>query len=123
MRNFPDLKTPFRELSVEEIMNCMFGLKGFETRIYFEIINRGTVTVNDLVNNFDKDRSTVQRALQNLAIARLIYREQKNIKNGGYYYVYTAAPFAEVKEMIKSAVKKWADTVVDWVDGIDSKPN
>jgi predicted transcriptional regulator len=121
MKNFPDLKTPYRELSLEEIMNCMFGLKSFETKIYIEIIDQSPVTVNDLVKKFDKDRSTVQRALQNLAMARLIYREQKNIKNGGYYYVYNAAPFDEVKATIKSSVRKWAEAVAAWVDGIKPK--
>jgi predicted transcriptional regulator len=54
-------------------------------------------------------------------MARLIYREQKNIKNGGYYYVYNAAPFDEVKATIKSSVRKWAEAVAAWVDGIKPK--
>jgi predicted transcriptional regulator len=116
VKKLPNLKTPFREMSVADIMDCMFGLKSFETETYFEVVNKGAVTVNDLVNTFDKDRSTIQRALQNLAIAGLIYREQKNIKNGGYYYVYHAAPFGEVKETMKASIAKWCEAVTKWIE-------
>jgi predicted transcriptional regulator len=79
-------------------------------------VNHRELTVNELVEKFDKDRSTIQRALQNLAIAGLIYREQKNIKNGGYYYVYHAAPFKEVKSTIKASIRKWCEAVTKWID-------
>lgn len=118
MKNFPDLKTPYKKQSIEEIMYCMFGLKNFETRIYFELIDRGPVTVNGLLKRFNKDRSTIQRALQNLTLAGLIFREQKNIKGGGYYYTYHAAPFDEVKNNMKASIHKWAETVTDWIDGL-----
>jgi predicted transcriptional regulator len=105
-------------MSVADIMDCMFGLKNFETETYFQVVDKGPVTVNELVKSFDKDRSTIQRALQNLAIAGLIYREQRNIKNGGYYYVYHAAPFEEVKDTMKTSIKKWCDAVIEWIDNL-----
>lgn len=119
MKNLPDLRTPFRALSIGDIMECMFGLKDFETHTYLELINGGATTVNELVDQFNKDRSTVQRALQNLAIAGLIYREQRNIKNGGYYYVYHAAPFDEIRSTIKESVRKWCDSVTNWIDTLE----
>ncbi len=118
VKNFPDLKTPYRRISLDDIMNCMFGLKSFETKTYFELVDKGVLTVNELVEKFDMDRSTVQRALQNLAVAGLIYREQRNIKHGGYYYVYHAAPFDEVKETMKSSLKKWSEAVTEWIDNL-----
>ncbi len=119
MKNLPDIKTPFREMSVVDIMRCMFGLKNFETQIYLELVNRGSMTVNDLVRDFGKDRSTVQRALQNLIIAGLIHREQRNIKHGGYYYVYHATPFSELKDTMKESIRKWCDTVIKWIDELN----
>ncbi|MFH1774924.1 MAG: helix-turn-helix domain-containing protein [Methanobacteriota archaeon] len=118
MKNFPKLKAPYRGASIETIMDCMFGLKNFETEIYFELINRDSLTVNELVSKFGKDRSTVQRALKNLIAAGLVYREQKNIKNGGYYYVYHVAKFDSVKDTIKTSVKEWADAVIGWIDSL-----
>lgn len=118
LKNLPNLKTPFRDMSIEDIMSCMFGLKKFEIETYFKVVNKGATTVNDLVDVSDKDRSTVQRALQNLAIAGLIYRDQKNIKNGGYYYMYRAAPFEELKETTKSSIKKWCESMIVWIDNL-----
>lgn len=118
MKKFPDLKAPYGKTSIETVMNCMFGLKNFETGIYFELVNRDALTINELVHKFGKDRSTVQRALRNLIVAGLVYREQKNIKNGGYYYVYNAAKFEDVKETIKTSTREWADAVVNWIDSI-----
>jgi len=119
LKNLPNLKTPFRDMSIEDIMSCMFGLKKFETETYFMVVNKGAITVNDLVDEFNKDRSTIRRALQNLAIAGLIYRDQKNIKNGGYYYTYRAAPFEEVKETTKYSIKKWSESMVVWIDNLE----
>lgn len=119
LKNLPNLKTPFRDMSIEDIMSCMFGLKKFETEAYFKVVDKGAATVNELCENFNKDRSTIQRALQNLAIAGLIYRDQKNIKNGGYYYMYRAAPFDEVKETTKSSIKKWSESMIAWIDNLE----
>jgi len=118
LKNPPNLRTPFRDMSIEDIMSCMFGLRKFETETYFKVVTKGATTVNDLVNEFDRDRSTIQRALQNLAIAGLIYRDQKNIKNGGYYYMYRAAPFEEVKETTKRSIKKWSESMIAWIDNL-----
>lgn len=118
MKNFPDLKAPYGGASIETVMNCMFGLKKFETELYFELVNRDALTVNELVRKFGKDRSTMQRALRNLIVAGLVYREQKNIKNGGYYYVYSAAKFEDVKNTIKTSTKEWADAVISWIDSL-----
>jgi predicted transcriptional regulator len=120
LKNAPNLKASFRDMSIEDIMSCMFGLRKFETETYFKVVDKGTITVNDLVTDFNKDRSTIQRALQNLAIAGLIYRDQKNIKNGGYYYMYRAAPFEEVKETTKASIAKWADSMIEWMDNLKS---
>lgn len=118
MKNFLDLKAPYGKASIETVMNCMFGLKKFETEIYFELVNRGTLTVNELVRKFGKDRSTMQRALRNLIVAGLVYREQKNIKNGGYYYVYNTAKFEDVRDTVKTSVKEWADAVISWIESL-----
>ncbi len=121
MKALPDMRTPVRELSLEDIMECMFGLKKLETQIYIELVERGPLTVNDFVEKFKKDRSTIQRALHNLSIAGLIYREQKNIKKGGYYYVYKAAPFKEIKETMKAGIAKWTEAVTKWIDELEPK--
>ncbi|GBE55369.1 MAG TPA: GntR family transcriptional regulator [Euryarchaeota archaeon] len=121
MRNLPDLRTPVRELTLIDIMGCMFGLKKLETSIYIELVEENSMTVNDLVERFDKDRSTIQRALQNLTITGLIYREQKNIRNGGYYYVYKAAPFRDIKDIMKVSITRWSEAVMNWIDELELK--
>ncbi len=118
MKNFPDLRALQEGASLENIMNCIFGLKNFETEIYLELANHDALTVNELVSKFAKDRSTVQRTLQNLIAAGLVYREQKNIKNGGYYYVYRAVKLESVKENIKTSVREWTDAVMKWIDSV-----
>lgn len=118
MKNFPDLKAPHAGTSIESIMNCMFGLKNFETELYFELVNRDALAVNELVSKFAKHRSTMQRALKKLIAVGLVSREQKNIKKGGYYYVYHAAKFEDVKGNIKTSVKEWADAVISWIDSL-----
>lgn len=119
MKNLPDFSTQNHELTIKDVMGCMYGLKSLETDVYLELIRRGSMTIDDMVEKFDRDRSTIQRALKKLVMEGLIYREQKNIKNGGYYYIYHAAPFDDVKAFIKESVKEWSESVLKWVDGLE----
>lgn len=116
MKKAPNLKMPLEKMSIEETMRYIFGLRNLETQVYLELLARGALTVSEIVKRFKKDRSTLQRALQNLALAGLVYREQKNIKSGGYYFAYRALPLEELKANMNASAKKWYEAMTSWID-------
>ena len=118
LKVLPDLR---KKADITSTMKCIFGIKDLETKVYIELLKNSGLTVSELTEKFGKDRSTIQRALQNLSIAGLIYREQRNIKEGGYYYVYYATPFEEVKDKIVSAVKNWCNEVMNVLESLEKE--
>lgn len=115
------IKTPCTTYTLESIMCCIFGIKTFDVLVYFTLLNNGILRVNDIAELLNRDRSTIQRSVQNLVNAGLVKRRQINLKEGGYFYKYEAIPFSEVKEIIKDTMEKWCREVREWIDRMDEE--
>jgi predicted transcriptional regulator len=113
------LKTPCTTWTLDSLMACIFGIKVSDVRVYFDILKNGPSKINDIAERVSRDRSTVQRAVQNLLNAGLVKRKQVNIKDGGYYYVYEAIPFEETKKIIKATMEEWCNNMKKWVDELE----
>jgi predicted transcriptional regulator len=99
----------------------MFGIKTFDVMVYFTLLNNGALRVNDIAELLNRDRSTIQRSVQSLVNAGLVRRKQINLKEGGYYYIYEAIPFSDVKNIIKDTMEKWCSEVKEWIDGMNEE--
>ena len=115
------IKTPCTTFTLESIMCCIFGIKTFDVMVYFTLLNNGALRVNDIAELLNRDRSTIQRSVQSLVNAGLVRRKQINLKEGGYYYIYEAIPFSEVKNIIKDTMEKWCSEVKEWIDGMNEE--
>ncbi len=113
------IKTPCTTFTLESIMCCIFGIKTFDVMVYFTLLNNRPMRVNDIADLLNRDRSTIQRSVQNLVNAGLVKRKQINLKEGGYYYIYEAISFSDVKNIIKDTMEKWCREVKEWVDEMD----
>jgi predicted transcriptional regulator len=99
----------------------MFGIKTFDVAVYLSLLKNGASRVNEIAEILNRDRSTIQRSVQNLVNAGLVKRKQINLKEGGYFYKYEAIPFSEVKEIIKDTMEKWCKEVREWINDMDEK--
>jgi predicted transcriptional regulator len=115
------IKTPCTTFTLESIMCCIFGIKTFDVMVYFTLLNNGALRVNDIAELLNRDRSTIQRSVQSLVNAGLVRRKQINLKEGGYYYIYEAIPFSEVKGIIKDTMEKWCSEVKEWIDEMNEE--
>jgi predicted transcriptional regulator len=115
------IKTPCTTFTLESIMCCIFGIKTFDVMVYFTLLNNGALRVNNIAELLSRDRSTIQRSVQSLVNAGLVRRKQINLKEGGYYYIYEAIPFSEVKNIIKDTMEKWCSEVKEWIDGMNEE--
>ena len=115
------IKTPCTTFTLESIMCCIFGIKTFDVMVYFTLLNNGALRVNDIAELLNRDRSTIQRSVQSLVNAGLVRRKQINLKEGGYYYIYEAIPFSDVKNIIKDTMEKWCSEVKEWIDEMNEE--
>ena len=48
------------------------------------------MTLENIVKEVDRDKSTVFRSLQKIVVLGICIKETKTIKEGGYFHVYSA---------------------------------
>lgn len=88
----------------EDIIFDIFDLNSLQKQAFDELRDK-QLTVQELASEVDRNRSTVQRALQDMLDKDLIMREGKTDKT--VYYVYTTLPFDELKKIAKQTLDSW----------------
>jgi len=94
------------KINFQDLMRCVLDLNALDVNVYYKLLD-GEVTVKELSNKLNRNRSTIQRSLTNLINKGLAVREPKTMKNGGYYFEYKAIPQKQVEEAISEKVKEW----------------
>ncbi len=92
----------------EDIIFDIFDLNSLQQTI-FEELDDSRMTVQELASRVDRNRSTVQRALQEMLDKDLIMREGKTDKT--VYYVYTTLPMEQIKEVTQDVLDEWHEKV------------
>lgn len=92
----------------KELIFEIFDLNELQRQIFNEI-NDQTLTVQEIADQVDRNRSTVQRSLQEMMEKDIIMREGKTDKT--VYYVYTTIPMKDLKNVTKDAVELWYEEV------------
>lgn len=94
-----------------DLICCAFGLRNTETRIYFELLFSGSMSVEQLSSVVGKERSVIQRALKRLLKKGLVLREktqaEHHLEQGGYLFEYSAVSDDVVKEQILHRLDSW----------------
>jgi predicted transcriptional regulator len=91
-----------------DIIFEVFDLNGLQ-RSLFDEMEEAKLTVKELASRVDRNRSTVQRALQDMLDKDLVMREGKTDRT--VYYVYTTLPMDELREVTKDTLDRWHETV------------
>lgn len=86
----------------------VFDLNDLQKSI-FDTLEDQTLTVQEIANEVDRNRSTVQRALQEMTEKDLLMREGKTDKT--VYYVYTSLPMDQIREITSEALDEWHETI------------
>lgn len=92
----------------EDIVFDVFDLNNLQESLFEEMENT-ELTVKELADRVDRNRSTVQRALQDMLDKDLIVREGKTDKT--VYYVYTTLPMKEVRDVTRDVLDNWHQKV------------
>lgn len=97
----------------QDIMFEVFDLNDLQQEIFHELEDR-QLTVKEVANKVDRNRSTVQRALQDMLDKDLLMREGKTDKT--VYYVYTTLPLDQLKRITIETLDEWHDQVKEKLD-------
>ncbi|WP_456482583.1 helix-turn-helix domain-containing protein [Methanopyrus sp.] len=106
-------------VTVRDVLRCVLGLRDVEVDAYFALLERGEATVQDLAEELDRDRTTVQKALKSLVYAGLVTRRKETRPRGGFVYVYEAVPFEDARKIVLRALDEWYEAVKDALERAD----
>ncbi len=92
----------------EDIICDVFDLNGLQEDIFDELQD-SKMTVQELASEVDRNRSTVQRALQEMLEKDIVMREGRTDRT--VYYIYTTLPMEEIKELTVEVLDQWHENV------------
>ena len=91
-----------------QIIYDVFDLNDLQRSI-FQSIQDDKKTVQEIAEEVDRNRSTVQRSLQEMMEKDLLMREGRTERT--VYYVYTTLPIEELRDLTSEVVQTWAEKV------------
>ncbi len=88
------------------LLCCAFGIKNSAAKVFFQLGDT-PLTVEEIAEKVQKERSVVQRYLQELVDSNLAIRETMSIDRGGYYHVYRRNSSEEIRKEILNQLDQW----------------
>jgi len=97
-----------RDMACEGLLECFHGLKRLDRRIFRELVHaEAPLTIDEVADEVDRERSTAYRAVQRLLRAGFIRKEQVNYDQGGYYHVYRPTDPETVADDMRRMLDDW----------------
>ncbi len=131
MPSTPPLGTLTRMNStLRDLFIYLYDLSPLDLDLLFLLIKRDKpVTLEELVKQADRDKSTVFRSMQKLVGLGICVKETKTIKEGGYFHVYSATDMKtfratteqkvrELEATFHRLLRKFEDNIQDIVESI-----
>ena len=110
-----------QQITPQEIIKCVLGIKRAEIQAYCILVNKGPITIQDASNLLGKSRSTAQRLLQNIVEKGLATREEELIGLGGYKYLYKPIPPERLKNTISKNLDLWYEKMKSELEDFSKK--
>ncbi|MFB6151123.1 MAG: helix-turn-helix domain-containing protein [Haloarculaceae archaeon] len=97
-----------QDLACEGLLECFHGLKSLDREIFRVLATESDpMTVDEIADRVDRERSTAYRGVQRLLQSGLIRKEQVNYDQGGYYHVYRQADADAVADEMQRSLNDW----------------
>ncbi|KZN22500.1 MULTISPECIES: helix-turn-helix domain-containing protein [unclassified Haladaptatus] len=97
-----------QDMECEGLLECIHGLKELDKQCYQVVIRSDDpLTIDDIADRIDRERSTAYRSIQRLLQSGFIQKEQVNYDQGGYYHVYKPTDPGEVCHNMQRMLNEW----------------
>ncbi|QCD67295.1 MULTISPECIES: helix-turn-helix domain-containing protein [Halomicrobium] len=97
-----------RDMECEGLLECFHGLKQLDREVFQALVDtEDALTVDEIADAVDRERSTAYRAVQRLLQAGFIQKEQVNYDQGGYYHVYRPTDPANIADDMQRLLNDW----------------
>jgi predicted transcriptional regulator len=93
--------------TVKDLFVYLYNLSPLETDLLLLLMlnNKNPMTLEQVTNEIDRDKSTIFRSLQKLVSLGIVTKETRTVKEGGAYHVYSAIDIETFKSETERRVK------------------
>jgi predicted transcriptional regulator len=96
------------DMECEGLLECIHGLKQLDRNCFRVLVEADEpLTVDQIADSVDRERSTAYRAVQRLLQTGFIQKEQVIYEQGGYYHVYRPTDPDEVADDMQRLLNDW----------------
>ncbi|MCD2205315.1 helix-turn-helix domain-containing protein [Halobacterium sp. KA-6] len=97
-----------QDMECEGLLECFHGLKELDKECFQALVEaEEPMTVDELADAVDRERSTAYRAVQRLLQTGFIEKEQVNYEQGGYYHVYSPNNPTQITDDMQRMLNDW----------------
>ncbi|WP_135366470.1 helix-turn-helix domain-containing protein [Halosimplex halophilum] len=97
-----------RDMECEGLLECFHGLKELDKECFQALVEaEEPLTVDEIAEAVDRERSTAYRGVQRLLQAGFIEKDQVNYDQGGYYHVYSPADPSQIADDMQRLLNDW----------------
>jgi predicted transcriptional regulator len=97
-----------QDMVCEGLLECFHGLKQLDRDVFQALVATDEpLTVDEVADAVDRERSTAYRAVQRLLQSGFIQKEQVNYDQGGYYHVYKPTDPDKIADDMQRMLNDW----------------
>ena len=97
-----------RDMECEGLLECFHGLKELDKECFRALVEaEDPLTVDEIAEAVDRERSTAYRAVQRLLQTGFIEKDQINYDQGGYYHVYSPTDPSQIADDMQRLLNDW----------------
>ncbi len=97
-----------RDMECEGLLECFHGLKELDKECFRALVEaEDPLTVDEIADAVDRERSTAYRAVQRLLQTGFIEKDQINYDQGGYYHVYSPTDPSKIADDMQRLLNDW----------------
>ncbi|MHC3439257.1 helix-turn-helix domain-containing protein [Natrialbaceae archaeon A-gly3] len=97
-----------QDMQCEGLLECLHGLKQLDKECFRVLVENGEpLTIDEIADEVDRERSTAYRSIQRLLQAGFIQKEQVNYDQGGYYHVYHPTDPKQIADDMQRMLNDW----------------
>ena len=101
-----------RDLQCENLLDCFHGLSDLDRDVFRILVDAdGPLTVDEVAERIDRERTTAYRSLRRLDEAGVVDREQRSGEGSSYYHVFSPADPDEVADAMQRLLNDWYATM------------
>lgn len=110
--------TAVNQPSLADVMRMVHGMSPTELDICLCVMEGGALTVSELAEQIDYDRSVVSRHLNHLVDLGVIGKQRRLLEGGGQVYIYTPNDPDVVRRQLVGSFMNWVKEATSLVDAV-----